>query len=181
VAAGEADAAGVAAGVIEAEAEADGVAAGVAGAVDALFVVDELRATTTSAIRTIATTTAKTRRLEDDFLAIGAFAAGCAGAFTGVDETTVVERDAEVGTGGTTKLDATDFLAADFFATAFLAVDFLATTFLAADFFATAFLAGAFLAADFFTAVFLTAAFLALFLTAAFLALFLTAAFFTAT
>jgi hypothetical protein len=143
------------------------VAAGAAESLD----VDELRATTTSARTTIATITAATMRLEDPDFAVVLFGATGAEPFAGADEITVVDLRAEVGTGGTTKLDEARL--ATFFVTPFLTADFFAT-----------FLAGAFLAtffATFLAAVFLAGDFLAAFFAVAFLAVFLAAVFFTAT
>jgi len=181
-AAGEAEAAlaVVAAGVV------DVVAAGVEVEVD----VEELRATTTNAIKMIAATTATTTRL-DDFVAGLEFLAGAAAtAFADfpAPETAALVDDPRVGTGGITIVEEADFLATFFalFLTAlFLTVAFLATffaglffavVFLTTDFFAV-FLAVVFLTAVFLAVVFFAADFFAVFFTAVFLAV----VFFTAT
>lgn len=158
-AAGEAGAAlaVVAAGVV------DVVAAGVEVEVD--VDVEELRATTTNAIKMIAATTATTTRL-DDFVAGLEFLAGAAAtAFadfpaleTAALETAALVDDPRVGTGGITIVEEADFLAT-FFAL-FLTALFLAVVFLAVVFLTAVFLAVVFFAADFF-AVFFTAVFLA--------------------
>ena len=100
---------------------ADALAAGAAES----LAVEELRATTTSARTTMATMTAATIRLDDPDFAGALFGANGAALFAGVDETTVVDLRAEVGTGGTTKLVEVRF--ATFFATPFFAAAFFAT------------------------------------------------------
>jgi hypothetical protein len=184
-------------------ADSDAIGVDEAGALDAagvdevagaaLFVFEELRATTTRAKITIPAMTAITTR-EDDFEleASFAFPTRAASLFTLPEDVTGLaevdvgvgtdEREYEVGTGGMTiEAEAEEIFAelrfAVFFAdlrTAFLAVFFAVflttrfATFLADDFFADFF--AVFLAADFF-AVFLTAFladFFAVFLTATF-------------
>ena len=167
-------AAAEASGVVEVLGAAD-ACVDAAGAALSLLVDDELRETTTSASKTIPTTTAIITRLEDLselFFADGAtLEAGTAPTVLGRE---LIDFDAirvpEVGTGGIT-IEAAVLFFATFFAlffTLFLAEDFLTaflTAFLAvfftADFF-TAFLAEVFLAGDFllvFFAVFFTATF----------------------
>jgi hypothetical protein len=145
--------------------------------VDVLEVVDELRATTTRANRTIPTITAKTTRLDELLFFAGAEESTFLVGVTADGATDLRAGIAEVpGTGGITIVEA-DFLAADFLATflaelffatclagAFLA-DFLAADFFTADFLTTRFAAD-FLAADFFAEGFFAADFLAAFLTA---------------
>ena len=167
-------AAAEASGVVEVLGAAD-ACVDAAGAALSLLVDDELRETTTSASKTIPTTTAIITRLEDLselFFADGAtLEAGTAPTVLGRE---LIDFDAirvpEVGTGGIT-IEAAVLFFATFFAlffTLFLAAVFLTaflTAFLAvfftADFF-TAFLAEVFLAGDFlvvFFAVFFTATF----------------------
>lgn len=167
-----------ASGVVEVLGAAD-ACVDAAGAALSLLVDDELRETTTSASKTIPTTTAIITRLED--LSVLFFADGAtleAGTAPTVLGRELIDFDAirvpEVGTGGITIEAAVLFFATFFalfftlflaevfltaFLTAFLAV-FLAV-FFTADFF-TAFLAEVFLAGDFlvvFFAVFFTATF----------------------
>jgi hypothetical protein len=138
-------------------------------------VVDELRATTMSAIKIMAATTATTTRLEDFVAGLEPLEADGATEFEafGADEIGVAEEVPRVGTGGITIVDAADFLAT--FLVLFLTADFFAVDFLAT------FLAEVFFAADFFTAdffaVFFTADFLAVFFAVDFFAV----VFFTAT
>ena len=163
-----------ASGVVEVLGAAD-ACVDAAGAALSLLVDDELRETTTSASKTIPTTTAIITRLED--LSVLFFADGAtleAGTAPTVLGRELIDFDAirvpEVGTGGIT-IEAAVLFFATFFAlffTLFLAEVFLTaflTAFLAvfftADFF-TAFLAEVFLAGDFlvvFFAVFFTATF----------------------
>lgn len=163
-----------ASGVVEVLGSAD-ACVDAAGAALSLLVDDELRETTTSASKTIPTTTAIITRLEDLselFFADGATLVS--GAPTVLFGSELIDLGAirvpEVGTGGIT-IDAAELFFATFFElffTLFFAEVFLTaflTAFLAvfftADFF-TAFLAEVFFAGDFlavFFAVFFTATF----------------------
>ena len=175
---GVADSDGVASEILE-EVDVEGV-----GVASALLVVEELRATTMIASRTIPTMTAATTLFEDDFFAATGAAGAAATIGAGVDATFFTGAEefpsgtAGISTGAKTGAEteearvffaivflAADFLAgaflADFLATAFLATAFLTVAFLTVAFFTADFLAGAFLATAFFTLAFLATAFLA--------------------